>query len=84
MCLKPNLVLTVLRWVKFKLTINTRVQGVDINLCSKEHFDNSMWIEGKGMKGLSLKRLIHLIPSDWIRGIPKRAGSGYRLGYTDF
>lgn len=22
-----------------------------INLCSKEHLDNSMWIEGKGMKG---------------------------------
>lgn len=26
-CLKPNLVLTLIKWVRFKLTINTRVQG---------------------------------------------------------
>lgn len=43
-----------------------------------------MWFRGKGMKGaVSERGIIHLIPSGWIRGIPRQAGSGCRLCYTN-
>lgn len=83
-CLKPNLVLTLVKWVKFKLTINTRVQAGASIFVQKNTSIIQCGLRAKEWKGLSLKRLIHLIPNHWIRGIPGRAGSGYRLGYKDF
>lgn len=66
-----------IRRTEFKLTRNTPESEAETPIfISKEHFNKSMWIEGKGMKEAVFEQgIIHLIPSGWIRGIPGQAGS---------
>lgn len=67
----------IIRHTEFKLTSNTPESEAGTPIfVSKEHFNKSMWIEGKGMKEAVFEQgIIHLIPSGWIRGIPGQAGS---------
>lgn len=67
----------IIRRTEFKLTSNTPESEAGTPIfVSKEHFNKSMWIEGKGMKEAVFEQgIIHLIPSGWIRGIPGQAGS---------
>lgn len=69
----------IMKHVRFNNKHPKAKEGTPI-FVSKEHFSNSMWIGGKGMRGAVFEQgIIHLIPSGWIRGIPGQSGSALKI-----